>query len=301
MPDFDRGSDESVALSRTDAPRVAVTIPTKNSAATLLQCLESVHYQKVPIELIVADDNSVDGTQGIAIANGAVLLEGPLPLLEARYQAARISTARLVLFLDSDQILEAGTLARAISLMERFDALVLEERSEAARNWIERLFEADRRASHRDISYNLNPVGGSLLPRMFRRTLLLEAFDTIPRRVRQVAVAQDHAIIYLAFSRLGGSVALLPQAVRHREMASLGEVWRKYYKWGRGLVDLFSVAPEYKNLTDRAVVHRLRRGSTPLPDYLRSISLLALKTFPYATGYLAGRLNQMLRGTGTPR
>src|SRR5439155_10529612 len=91
--------------SMNDArPILSVTIPTKNSAGTLGLCLEALSSQTIPVELLIADDCSTDGTQAIARAFGAQVLPGPLPLLEARYQAFCHSTADVVLFLDSDQI-----------------------------------------------------------------------------------------------------------------------------------------------------------------------------------------------------
>lgn len=270
---------------------ISVNIPTKNSAGTLEYCLRSVRDQAGPIELIVADDCSDDATIEIAQRLGARVLEGPLLLLEARYRACLSSSGDLILMLDSDQILRPGVLERAREVMKHHDALVLEEASWRATTWLPKLYEADRRLLHSRLDHHLDPEGGGLLPRLFRRSLLQRAFELIPVRARSVAVAQDHAIIFHAFAQLSPSIGYVPDGILHREMDDLTALWRKYFRWGEGLSILFSEAPEYRGLTSVAARKRftLPRGVS-VADWMRSLGLLALKSVPYSLGYLRARI-----------
>jgi glycosyltransferase involved in cell wall biosynthesis len=276
-------------------PPLAVTVPTKNSASTLRQCLEAVISQAIPIELIVADDASTDGTQAIAREFGAHVLPGPLPLLEARYQAFRFSTAGVVLLLDSDQILRPGAIERIVAEARSSDTLILGETSASPDTWLSRLFEADKRLVSSLYEHHSNPRGGSLLPRVFQRGVLTKAFKHIPPRVRRIAVAQDHAIIYEAAARSAESAGFVPDALFHLEMARIVDLWKKYFRWGQGLAELFEVAPEYRELTSAAVRHRLHRGTAPLADFARSMALMALKVLPYSAGYAIGCLRRVSR------
>jgi cellulose synthase/poly-beta-1,6-N-acetylglucosamine synthase-like glycosyltransferase len=272
------------------APSISVTIPTKNSAASLPRCLACVAEQSVSTEIIVADDCSTDGTQEIAQSVGAKVLTGPLPLLEARYQAFRSSTSDAVLLLDSDQFLQHQALPRCLSMLADYDALVLEETSFQPKTWVSRLFEADRRAVHRSASIHLHPDRGSLLPRLFRRPILAQAFDLIPVSIRQVAVAQDHAIIAQCVGKITQSIGITSNAVQHEEMATLREMWSKYFRWGIGLARLFRLEPRYQELTRSEVAARLHRGEASWRDYQRSLALMALKSIPYGLGFFYGRV-----------
>jgi len=269
-----------------------VTIPTKNSGRWLERCLLSVAEQRVPAEIIIADDCSADETLTIAERFGARVLPGPLPLLEARVRAAEAASADAIVLLDSDQILRPGVLARCLELLSEVDVLVLGECSYNPSNWLSKLFAADRRLLHHLQDHHLDPVRGSLLPRVFDAGVLRTGLREIPTEVQRVAVAQDHAIIWSAVAKLGPAVGVVPDAVMHEEMASLAELWTKYFHWGMGLPSLFVTAPEYQQLTQRAVHGRLHRGRAPLGDYLQSIALLVIKAVPYGIGFGYGKMTR---------
>jgi glycosyltransferase involved in cell wall biosynthesis len=279
----------------TAGPSISVTIPTKNSERWLERCLLSVAEQQVSAEVIIADDCSVDETRTIAARFGARVLLGPLPLLEARVRAAEAASADAIVLLDSDQVLRPGVFARCLELLSEFDVLVLGESSYNPSNWLSKLFAADRRLLHHLQDHHLNAERGSLLPRVFNADVLKNGLCEIPTAVQRVAVAQDHAILWSAVAKLRPSVGVVPDAVMHEEMASLAELWRKYFHWGTGLPSLFGTAPEYRQLTQRAVHGRLYRGGAPMGDYLQSIALLAIKSVPYGMGFAYGKVTRRRR------
>lgn len=274
--------------------QISVTIPTKNSARTLEWCLRSVVQEDPPLEIIVADDRSSDGTADIARSFGAHVLPGPLSLLEARYEAFRAASADVILMLDSDQILERGCLSRCLREIQDFDALVLEERSLKPRTWVAELFAADKRVLNATPAHHMDPTRGSLLPRAFRRSVLEEAFALIPSRILGIALSQDHALIYAAVARVTDSIGFLPRAVHHHEMESFGELWRKYHAWGFALADLFEEWPQARTLIETKTTGRLSKGEASLSDYAKSLTLLGLKALPWAFGYGSARLRARL-------
>lgn len=276
---------------------VSVTIPTKDSAFTLARCLESVHNQGIPTEIIIADDCSRDDTRIIATDFGAKFLDGPLPLLEARYQGFLASCGDLVILLDSDQFLKPGALRRCLDVIEGCDFAFLEEISAGAATWVAKLFEADRRLLHCSIEHHVDARGGGLLPRAFRRAALEAAFEAIPAEVRRSTIAQDHAIIYASVSRHGGRSGFVRDALAHEEMSTLREVWKKYFRWGRGLVRLFDQAPDCRRLTAAAARKRLHRGGAAWRDYGMSLALLVMKSLPYGLGFGCQLLAQRLGGS----
>jgi len=89
---------------------VAVVIPSWNSAGLLPGCLGSLHEQDLPLELMVVDNGSTDGSVGYLEREGVPHLALPQNLGFARAMnlgAARLR-ARFVLALNADTILEPG-------------------------------------------------------------------------------------------------------------------------------------------------------------------------------------------------
>ena len=85
---------------------ISVIIPARNASATLEACLSSIHAASAavgPIEVLVADNGSVDETVAIATAQGATILRLPgLPVSAVRNRAAHVACAPLLAFIDAD-------------------------------------------------------------------------------------------------------------------------------------------------------------------------------------------------------
>ncbi|MCX6624996.1 MAG: glycosyltransferase family A protein [Acidobacteria bacterium] len=109
---------------------VSVVIPVRNGATVLDRCLAAVRNSTVhPLECIVVNDGSADESVAIAEAAGAMVLEtarGLGPAAARNLGAARAS-GELLLFIDADVCLRAGTLARILFRFKRdpqLDALI---------------------------------------------------------------------------------------------------------------------------------------------------------------------------------
>ncbi|MER7072454.1 glycosyltransferase family A protein [Terrabacter sp. NPDC000476] len=113
--------------------RISVVVPTRNSARTLRACLTSLRHQTHPdVEVVVVDNASTDGTAEIAreLADTAVD-RGPERSAQRNHGAA-LSTGEVVLFVDSDMVLEPGVVAEVEALLERrpdVGSVVVPERS----------------------------------------------------------------------------------------------------------------------------------------------------------------------------
>lgn len=103
-------------------PLVSIVIPTFNRAATIVRAVESVLQQTYrPLELIVVDDGSTDGTSEVLQAYGNAIVyvrqdnAGPAA---ARNRGIRESQGELVAFLDSDDVWLATKLERQVAVLE---------------------------------------------------------------------------------------------------------------------------------------------------------------------------------------
>lgn len=271
---------------------VSVIIPTYNSEQTIGICLRSVREQTYPnIEVVVVDSHSNDGTRKIAENFDVKLITTEEKLLGARYKGLKESRGEYVLLLDADQILDNTVIARSLEMFKDYDMLCLEEHSYKPKTWIQRLFEADRCLVHNLASLHLNPLEGVLLARFYKRGILERALEAIPKDLMPIVVAHDHAIIYYEAYRVSQRVGILRNAVWHMEPASLVELWRKNYRYGRTTKELLKTG-FYQDLLKKKV--RFRKGA--LKDWklgLQTYLLLSMKGIGYYMGYFSAGLRYL--------
>jgi glycosyltransferase involved in cell wall biosynthesis len=100
---------------------VSVVIPCRDQARYLSAALRSVAAQTfTPIETIVVDDESSDGTGSVAQAAGATVLRlEHSGVSTARNHGLCAATGRYVVFLDADDELEPDAVASGISALEQ--------------------------------------------------------------------------------------------------------------------------------------------------------------------------------------
>ncbi len=265
-------------------PLVSIIIPTYNSAKTLPLTLESIKRQTYKnIEVIIVDSYSQDKTIKIARRYNARIVLTHGRLLWARYLGHLHAKGEVELLLDSDQILNPTAIERGVKMMlKEYDMLILEEKSYKPRTLIQWLFYFDRRHIH--AIKDLHPVHGVLLARMYRHKLLHKAFNRIryklPLRVMYRLVSQDHAIIYYEAWQHANRAGILEDAVYHIEPATLAEVVRKFYRYGKTELSISKFYPELSK------GKRTPRKISIKPYSLISLALWLAKAIPYALGKL---------------
>lgn len=89
--------------------RVTFVIPTRQNARTIGACVASAVRQPGDVEVVVVDNHSTDGTAELAVAAGADLVFTAGPERSAqRNRGFERSTGELVVFIDSDMVLDEG-------------------------------------------------------------------------------------------------------------------------------------------------------------------------------------------------
>jgi glycosyltransferase involved in cell wall biosynthesis len=113
---------------------VSFIVPTFNSARTVTACVRSLRSQTHPdIEIVVVDNSSKDDTAARARAAGAdlVIIAGPERCAQRNQGAAR-SRGQIVVFIDSDMVMEPAIASQIASTLEsrpELGALIIPERS----------------------------------------------------------------------------------------------------------------------------------------------------------------------------
>ncbi len=217
----------------------SVIVPAYNESANIASTVRSLVASTHPVEVIVVDDGSTDGTADIVEALG---LPGVRVLRQINGGKASalnngIAHARheLVVMIDGDTIFAPDTIAR---LVEPFadptvgavagNAKVANRRGLLGR-WqhIEYVmgFNVDRRVF--DLGHCMPTIPGAV--GAFRRTILLEVGG-----VSEDTLAEDTDLT-MAVCRRGWWVVYQEHARAWTEApASLGQLWRQRYRWSYG-------------------------------------------------------------------
>lgn len=190
--------------------RVSVIIPALNEAAQLPAALAAA-LSGDPLEIIVVDGGSVDGTPEIARAHGAVVLASPPGRAAQMNRGAAIATGERLVFLHADTLLPADyaahvrqTLAQSGVAAGAFGFAIAGEFP--GRRWIER--GTNSRARRRQL-----PYGDQAL--FLRRDTFraLEGFRDMP-------ILEDYEFVQRL--RLRGRIAIAPAIA-----VTSGRRWRE--------------------------------------------------------------------------
>lgn len=167
-------------------PQLTVIVPAWNAAATIEVALRSILADRdLPVECLVIDDGSTDGTAAIAESIAAedarirlTRLPGNEGVSAARNRGLEAARGTWVAFVDSDDRVVAGGLRAMLRVAtERDPLVVIGQRisTDGARRWYPRLYDLPdiRRpgrksiVSHPGLLYYAGPVG-----KLFHRSLV---------------------------------------------------------------------------------------------------------------------------------
>jgi glycosyltransferase involved in cell wall biosynthesis len=126
---------------------VSFLVPVRNDAEGLRRCLTSIRSQRPDVQLIVADNGSVDASRDVARAFGATVVELPgHPVAVLRNRAAAAASGEFLGFVDADIQLPDGWLDSALQAFSdaRVGAVGSEYVAPPRANWLQRLYDAMR-------------------------------------------------------------------------------------------------------------------------------------------------------------
>jgi glycosyltransferase involved in cell wall biosynthesis len=265
---------------------VSVVVPTRNNMRTIASCLESVRQQSYePIELVVVDNSSSDGTAEVASAMADTFTKGGPERSAQRNTGVRLAKGRWLLWLDSDMILPPDAVAAAVDAAEASGAagVALPERTVGEGFWT--ACRALERACYLDDPWLHNP-------RLLRRDYLqsIGGFDL------SMSGPED-ADLRLRILARGDRIILSPVLVDHDEgRLTVRDVMRKRYYYGRSIPS-FSAAHEggvrKQGLAVLRSYTRHRRRLAEDPAHATGlIALRTLESVAYAAGAWKGRREQ---------
>lgn len=218
------------AGSLPPAPRVSAIIPARNEEANLASCIESLLQQGSEVEVLIADDNSQDGTaqiaRRIAEQNPQVRLVSVPPLPagwlgknHALHVAVEHSQGEWLLFTDADTRHAPGKLPEVVQRAEReqLDLLSFSPRQET-RTWWEQ----------------------AVIPHVYRMLAQLYPYDQVNDPSDPLAAANGQYILIRreTYQALGGHQAIRSEVLEDVELARRAKHagWRMRFDSGHGIV-----------------------------------------------------------------
>ncbi|BFH72191.1 glycosyltransferase family A protein [Sulfurisphaera javensis] len=246
--------------------KFSVVIPTLNSAKHVELPIKSALSQGA--EVIVVDSFSTDGTDKIAKELGAIVLQVKGSRLKARIEGAKISSGEYIINLDSDMYLVNGILQK----LPDAEAIALGEIT-VGEGIVAKLMKVDREISQRKYRENLSIEGG-VIPRVYRRDVLLEAYKKIPEKLLSLQAFEDSLVYYLSGVK---DVKFIPNAVYHVEDDSFFQFVKKWYKYGKNAKLLKGTEFEF--------LIRRRRPGVSWKEKIELLPVFLTKGIPFALGY----------------
>jgi arabinofuranan 3-O-arabinosyltransferase len=262
---------------------VTVVVPTRNSVRTLAACLRSVRAQDVPVELIVVDNQSADGTWELGRRLADTAVRGGPERSAQRNTGVRLARTEWVFWIDSDMVLPPGTVSAALATAEETgaDAVAVPEVSVGPGFWtacraLERSCYVDDPALHN--------------PRLLRRELLLEdgAFDP-------AMAGPEDTDLRLRLRQAGTRTALCPDVliVHDEGRLTLRSILAKRVYYGRSLPAFAAKNPGALAGQGAGTLGALVRHRRTLAQHpVRTGGMLlmrALEAAAYVVGYQLGR------------
>lgn len=257
---------------------VSIVIPTLNEERTLPLALRSIERQGHKChETIVVDSGSIDRTRDIALEYGARVIDYPGRTMGARHAGLKESTGPFVLYLDADQVLRQDTLERALKGIAGRDMLILGEESYEPRGFLQLSIARNREWLH---EVRGGAVPPHLYPRFFRRTILLEAYESIPESTMSRVFAHDDSLLFRKLSSLSGRIGIVENAVWHIEEENWISLMRHAFRTGRSAR---AVRREELEGLPRSKEGALERFSRAVKS--RSLFVSAVREFFFFLGY----------------
>ena len=133
------------------AATVSFVIPVRNDAERLRRCLRSIRansYVASAVEIVVADNGSIDDSVAVALAEGASVLDLPgLRVGQLRNRAAAMTHGDVLAFVDADNEISSGWIAAAAAALaaEHVGAVGAPYLPPSPSTWVQRLYDGLRR------------------------------------------------------------------------------------------------------------------------------------------------------------
>lgn len=267
---------------------VTVVVPTRNNIRTIEACLRSVVEQTHPVELVVVDNHSTDGTPEVARRFTDRVLTGGPERSAQRNMGIEAATTEWVLWLDSDMVLPPRTVAVALETARATGAkgVALPERTIGDGFWT--ACRALERECYLDDPWLHNP-------RLVQRSYLVGEGG-----FHLDMSGPEDADLRMRMRDEGAGIELAPIIVDHDEgRLTVADVMRKRFYYGRSIPAFADQHAGAVSAQGRAVLSSyVRNHRRLLKDPAHAAGLVVLRAMEagaYSLGARRGRRDRAAR------
>jgi glycosyltransferase involved in cell wall biosynthesis len=132
-------------------PLISFVVPVRNDATRLRRCLASIRHLRYPshrIEIVVADNGSVDDSAAVARQAEAVVLDLPgVRVAHLRNSGAQAARGTIIAFVDADHEIDEGWAESAVDTLrgDHVAAVGAQYRAPPDGTWVQRHYDRLRR------------------------------------------------------------------------------------------------------------------------------------------------------------
>jgi arabinofuranan 3-O-arabinosyltransferase len=258
------------------SPLVSIVVPTKNSEATLEDCLRSIRAQTYsPLEIVIVDACSTDGTRDISEKYADKVIEAIAGRSEARNLGAKESKGEFLYFVDADNVLEPNVVSACMAQIRRkADAVIVPELSVGQGFWA-RCKALEKRCYIDD--------GAVEAARFFKRRLfeMVGGFDVFLE-------AGEDWDLNLRVQKAGAKVGRINAFAKHYDgRLDLLQTMKKKYHYGKTILRYQKKYPRRAFVQLQLVRPSFFRNSQALTDGFRVfLGMVFMKVCEFSAGGL---------------
>jgi len=253
--------------------KITIVIPTKNSAKTLGQCLESIKNQTYKnYELIIIDAYSTDETEKIARQYTDKFFSSKAGMSAARNEGFAKATGEIFISIDSDMIIEENVLKEVAERMGSHGGLIIPEVGYGT-DYVSRCKDLEKRCY----------VGDEYIESI--RAFTSEAFNAVNGYDEELLFGEDsdfHSRVKLKY-RIGRTNSKLLHNTKY--MCFVSNL-KKAYGYGKSLPEYFSREHVRKAQFNPKRMFFVRHFSKLIREPVYASGLFVIKGMEYTTGFM---------------
>ncbi len=252
---------------------ISIVIPTKNSAKTLKQCLESIKNQTYKdYELIIVDAFSNDDTEKIARRYTDKFFSSDAGMSAARNLGFSNAEGDIFISIDSDMIIEKNVLKEVAGEMGSYGGLIIPEVG-YGKDYISRCKDLEKRCY----------IGDEYIESI--RAFTSEAFNAVKGYDEKLLFGEDsdfHSRIKLKYS-IG---RIKSRLLHNTEYMSFISNLKKAYCYGRSLPEYLTRKHVRKEHFNPSRMFFLRHFSKLVREPVFASGLFVIKGMEYGAGFI---------------
>lgn len=266
-------------------PEFSICIPVLNDRY-IRKCLDSIFASKFQDFEVIVNDASDQFYVTDQISDYDVkIIKKRTKSFESRLISVKDASGDRVLIFDDTRLVPDTLLGRLSDMPE--DMIVVAER-DIGNGILARLSNLDKRALSKE-RVKLNPLENkSVIPRIYRRNILMRAFEAINRNLSPSIISNmvglDLEILYYEAFKISQSIRVLQNPeIMHYGDETLKSILNKYYRYGYTQRMLKgTIYSELASLSGR------NRSSYAVSDRILSLPLQVIRGVPFILGYISG-------------